>query len=105
MEVAMSSFEGRLRVEGDTGPDIGVEIDLDGERMKVMAGDVEIADWTLDEIRVAALIDGFHIRAEGEEIILEVDDDGRFAVDLGLKSGHPALRRRMAALLREEDPA
>jgi hypothetical protein len=105
VEVVMSSFEGRLRVEGDAAPDIGVEIDLDGERMKVMAGNVEIADWTLDEIRVAALIDGFHIRAEGEEIILEVDDDGRFAVDLGLKSAHPALRRRMAALLREEDSA
>lgn len=98
----MSTFEGRLRVEGDAGPELGVAIDLDGERIRVKAGDVEIADWSLDEIRVAALIDGFHVRAEGEEVVLEVDDDGRFAIDLGLRTAHPALRRKMAALLREE---
>lgn len=98
----MSTFEGRLRVEGDTGPEIGVEIDLDGERMKLAAGGVEIADWSLEEIRVAALQDGFHVRAEGEEVVLEVEDDGHFAIDLGLKTAHPALRRKMSALLREQ---
>ncbi len=98
----MSTFEGRLRVEGDTGPEIGVEIDLDGERLRVAAGEVEIADWSLEEIRVAALQDGFHVRAEGEEVVLEVEDDGHFAIDLGLKTAHPALRRKMAALLREQ---
>jgi hypothetical protein len=98
----MSTFEGRLRVEGEGGPDLGVAIDLDGERMKVVAGEVEIADWSLDEIRVAALTDGFHVRAEGEEVVLEVNDDGRFAIDLGLRTAHPALRQRMAALLRDE---
>ncbi|MFP3915158.1 MAG: hypothetical protein ACLFWM_09805 [Actinomycetota bacterium] len=99
----MSTFHGRLRVEGDTGSEIGVAIDLDGERMKVAAGDIEIADWSLDEIRVAALVDGFHVRAEGEEVVLEVEEDGRFAIDLGLKSAHPALRRRMSALLRDDN--
>lgn len=99
----MSTFQGRLRVEGDTDPEIGVEIDLDGERMKLAAGEVEIADWSLEEIRVAALQDGFHVRAEGEEVVLKVEDDGHFAIDLGLTTAHPALRRRMAALLRERD--
>lgn len=98
----MSTFEGRLRVEGDAGPEIGVEIDLNGERLRVAAGEVEIADWSLEEIRVAALQDGFHVRAEGEEVVLEVEDDGHFAIDLGLKTAHPALRRKMAALLREQ---
>lgn len=98
----MPTFEGRLRVEGDTGPEIGVEIDLNGERLKVAAGEVEIADWSLEEIRVAALQDGFHVRAEGEEVVLEVEDDGHFAIDLGLKTAHPALRRKMAALLRDQ---
>lgn len=101
----MSNFEGRLRVEGDGEPDIGVEIDLTGERMRVAAGEIEIADWSLEEIRVAALADGFHVRAEGEEVVLEVEEDGRFAIDLGLKTAHPALRRKMAALMREENRA
>lgn len=101
----MATFEGRLRVEGNADSEIGVEIDLDGERMKLAAGEVEIADWSLEEIRVAALQDGFHVRAEGEEVVIEVEDDGRFAIDLGLKTAHPALRRKMSALLRDEEPS
>ena len=61
----MSSFEARLRLDGDTGPPLGVEVDLTGARMNVKTGNVEVANWVLDEIRVTALEDGFHIRAEG----------------------------------------
>jgi len=79
-----------------------VTIDLTGDRMKVMAGDVEVADWSRDEFRVRALTDGFHVRAEGEEVVLDVHDDARFAIELGLKSAHPLLRRRIAALMRDD---
>jgi hypothetical protein len=48
--------------------------------------------------------DGFHIRAEGEAVVLDVTDDARFAVELGLRNAHPALRQRMAALLRSDEP-
>ena len=96
----MSSFEARLQMDGETGPPLGVEVDLTGERMKVRTGDIEVADWALDEIRVAALEDGFHIRAEGEMVVLDVTDDAEFAVELGLTSAHPDLRKRMARVLR-----
>ena len=98
----MSAFEGRLRIEGDQQPPVSVEIDLTDERMRVRSGEVDVADWALDDIRISALADGFHVRAEGEEIILEVPDDGRFAIALGLRTAHPALRRRMSALMRDE---
>jgi hypothetical protein len=49
-------------------------------------------------------MDGFHVRAEGEEIVLNIEDDARFALDLGLRNAHPNLRRRMSALLRDEPP-
>ena len=96
----MGSFAGKLRVEDDD-PALDVEIDLEGERMRISAGDVEIGDWRFDELRVSALVDGFHVRVAGEELVLQVEDDGRFALDLGLKTAHPNLRRRMAALIRE----
>lgn len=99
----MSVYEGRLRIEGEQDTGIDVEIDLDGERMKVVAGDVEVADWALEEVRISALVDGFHVRAQGEAAVLDVPEDGRFAVELGLRTAHPALRRRMSALLREGD--
>jgi hypothetical protein len=65
-------------------------------------GDEEVADWAREGMRISALPDGFHIRAEGEAIVLEVEDDVHFALDLGLRNAHPTLRRRMSALLREE---
>lgn len=100
---AVSVYEGKLRIEGEQDAGIDVEIDLDGERMKVVAGDVEVADWALDDVRISALVDGFHIRAQGEAAVLDVREDGHFAIELGLRTAHPALRRKMSALLREGD--
>lgn len=97
----MPEFRGHLRMEGDSDPSIAVEIDIDSERIRVMSNDVEIADWVLEEVRVDALTDGFHVRAEGDVVILQVADDGRFALELGLRTAHPALRQKMAAILRE----
>lgn len=98
----MAAYDGKLRIEGEPAQPMDVTIDLTGERMKVMAGDVEVADWSRSEFRVRALTDGFHVRAEGEEVVLDVREDARFAIELGLKSAHPVLRRRMAALMRDD---
>lgn len=99
----MSAYEGWLRISGEDEPPLSVEIDLTEDRLTVTAGDIQVGDWSRDEIRIAALQDGFHLRAEGEEIILDVTDDARFALDLGLRNAHPGLRRRMSALMRDED--
>ncbi len=99
----MSTYEGRLRIEGENDGGIEVEIDLADERIRVVAGDIEVANWSMDEVRISALVDGFHVRAGVEEAVLEVPDDGRFAIELGLRTAHPALRRRMSALMRDDD--
>lgn len=98
----MSAYEAILRIPGDNEAPLGVEVELTDERLAVKAGDVELGDWSRDEIRVSALEDGFHIRAEGEEIVLDVTDDAQFALDLGLRNAHPSLRRRMSALMRDD---
>jgi len=96
----MSSYDARLRMIGTDEAPIHVVIDLTDERLTMMSADVEVADWAREEIRVTPANDGFHIRAEGEEIILDVTEDARFALDLGLRNAPPTLRRRMSALLR-----
>lgn len=98
----MSEYTASLRIDGDSGPPMGVEIDLTEDRIKVNAGDIEVGDWARSEVRVSALPDGFHVRVEGEVIVLDVTDDARFALDLGLRSAHPQLRRKMSALLRDD---
>ena len=97
----MSSFDGRLAVTGETGLPLGVEIDLTEERMVVRSGDSELADWEVGELRINAQPDGFHILAEGEEVVINVTDEGRFAVELGLRSAYPGLRAKMAEVLRD----
>jgi hypothetical protein len=98
----MSTYEGSLKIPGDDGPPLAIVIDLTGDRFRVHAGDSEIGNWAKSEIRVNALPDGFHLRAEGEEVLLDVSDDAQFAVDLGLRTAPPHLRRRMSALMRND---
>ena len=98
----MTAYEAQLQIEGEGTAPLPVTVDLRGDRLIMSIGDEEVAHWSRDEMRVSALPDGFHIRAEGESVILDVSDDARFAVELGLRSAHPALRQRMAALLRSE---
>lgn len=99
----MSSYEALLRVQGTEEAPISVLIDItDDRRIVVSAGDVEVGDWSREEVRVSAELDGFHLRAEGEELLLDVTEDARFALDLGMRNAPPLLRRRMAALLRDD---
>jgi hypothetical protein len=101
----MGQYEAKLRIEGTEDPPITVVVDLTGDRMVVKAGEIEVGDWARKEIRVAAQLDGFHIRAEGEEMVLDIRDDAHFAVELGMRQAHPFLRRKIAALLRDQEMA
>jgi hypothetical protein len=92
----MVDFAGVLRISTERDSAIGVVIDLTDERLRLRSGDADIADWSLDDIRVTARGDGFHIRAEGEEVILDLRQDAEFAVALGLHSAPVDLARRMS---------
>ncbi len=97
----MQVFQGSLYMPRNPENRVHVEVDLTEERCKLVSGDVQLADWTVDEMVVNAQPDGFHIRAEGEEIILELDRDAEFALAMGLRTGPPLLVRKMSSLLRE----
>jgi hypothetical protein len=98
----MAAYDARLKIEGEDAGQTPVVVDLTDDRFTMSIGDQEVADWTREEMRIQAMPDGFHIRAEGEAIVLDVTDDARFALELGLRNAHPDLRRRMAALLRDD---
>ena len=99
----MTAYDARLSIEGENVAPMPVIVDLTDDRLVMSIGEEAVADWSRDEMRIAALADGFHIRAEGESVILMVDEDARFALELGLRNAHPVLRRKMAALMREEE--
>lgn len=98
----MTAYDARLQIEGEDNQPLPVVVDLTGDRLTMSINHEEVADWPKDEMRIQALPDGFHIRAEGESIILNVTDDARFALELGLRNAHPALRQKMSALMRDD---
>lgn len=99
----MTTYDAQLQIEGENTQRVPVVVDLTDDRLHMSIGAEEVADWDRENMRIQALPDGFHIRAEGEAVILDVSDDARFAIELGLKHAHPALRQRMAALMRSDD--
>lgn len=98
----MSTYDASLRMAGEAGPGLPVVIDLRDDRLEIRAGDIKIGDWSRSEVRINADTDGIHVRAEGEEVILDLAKDAEFAIEIGLRQAPPLLRRRMAQLLRTD---
>ena len=109
----MDHFDGSLKLAGQGAP-VRVAIDLtDDHVMRITAEEIEIGEWTIGQLTVKALEDGFHMVAEGEELIIRTDNDPAFALAMGVRNAPTLLRKQMSDLLRydpkyhpnEEDPA
>jgi len=98
----LTAYDAKLQIVGEDSDRLPVVVDLTDDRITLSIGTQEVADWAREGMRIQALPDGFHIRADGEAVILDVRDEARFAVELGMRTAHPALRQKMAALKRSE---
>jgi len=99
----MPQFKGSLRMAGEAGPGLRVVIDLtDDSHLQIAASQDVIGDWSLDDVGIRAADDGFHLLAEGEEVIIRTDNDPAFAVAVGLRNAPTVLRRQMSELLRND---
>lgn len=80
----MTAFDGRLRVLGETGLPLGVEVDLTSDRITMTSGESRIADWAFADISISPTSNGFRIEAEGEEVILNVTNAEAFTNAIGI---------------------
>lgn len=100
-----TELSGKVRMAGDTAGGVTVQVHLGDETLTLLAGGgTEIGTWPLSEVGIASRPDGFHLRIEGEEVILTTDDDARFALELGINTPTNRLARMMAKL-RDETAA
>ncbi len=99
----MKTFDGSLRMPGEPGPGLSVLIDLTDETISLRARSGDLGYWPRSAVRINAREDGFHLQADGEEVILDISDDAEFALACGLTSGPPLLRRKMSSILRDRD--
>ncbi len=81
----MSTFSARLHMPGRAKLPLGVEIDIQHERMTLTSGERMVAVLPLDDLDVTARPDGFHLKIDGEDVVLIVGDSPRFAAALGIK--------------------
>jgi hypothetical protein len=96
----MAHFDGSLKLAGNEAP-VRVAIDLtDDHVIRISAETIEIGEWTLGQIGMKALDDGFHMLADGEELIIKTDNDPAFALAVGIRNAPTQLRRQMSDLMR-----
>ena len=96
----MSTFNARLRLPGRSKLPLGVEVDICHERMTLTSGERTVAVWPLVELDVASQSDGFHIKVDGDEVVLTVTESTRFAAELGINE-----RPRRLAVARADQGA
>ncbi|MGI9647867.1 MAG: hypothetical protein ACR2OI_05045 [Acidimicrobiia bacterium] len=84
----MEEFEGTVRLAGDTGTLYAVMLVAD-DRLKVSTRRHEIGNWALTEISSSLRDDGCHITAEGEELVVLVEEPKRFAEAIGPRITNP----------------
>ena len=96
----MDHFDGSLKLSGNDAP-VRVAIDLtDDHIMRITAEEIEIGEWTIGQVAVKAHDDGFHMIADGEEIIIKTNNDPAFALAMGIRNAPTQLRRQMSDLMR-----
>jgi hypothetical protein len=92
-----TDLTGTVRMAGEADTGIRVEVHLDDETMSLVSPYGELGRWPLEGLGISARIDGFHIKVEGEELVLSTNDDARFAIAVGLRSAtSPRLVRQLA---------
>ncbi len=70
----MEAFEGTLRLARQPAETVRAVVRIDGNRITVMAGRHLIGDWDVNRTGLQIRADGLHLRVEGEDVILTLDD-------------------------------
>lgn len=94
---------GMVKMSGDSGPGTQVRVFCGGDHLKLTAGDEAVGEWSIREIGIHALNEGFVLRAEGEEFFLVTEDDAALAEEMGIVASSPRLARQVAARHNPED--
>ena len=94
---------GTLQLTGETGPELPVRVQIDDDWLKLTTAEETVGHWPLADIGIRDRRKGFSIRAEGEEILLTVDDEVGFAGAVGLAAATPRVARKLAAASNPEE--
>lgn len=101
----MGTFSASLRAIGDV-KSLAATVELTDGRLNIVAGDTEIGSWLLTDIDLEEIPTGYRMSAEGEQILIELNDVGAFTTALNTNTKKRiGLRRKKASAPEKERPA
>lgn len=72
----MRTYSGRLWLVRDQHSEVGVEIGLDEERVRITSNGILIGDWPFEDVDIRRRGDDIHLFAEDEELGISSEDRG-----------------------------
>lgn len=85
----MSSYDARLGLPEQPQLPLPVRLVTTGESITLHVGDTLIADWPLERVSITREKRGFRIVADGEDLIVDITEATRFAMELGISDTDP----------------
>lgn len=104
----LHNFTGKVHLlhEPDAVLDAKVVVDLN--RVLIRAGDAEIGSWPHADVALKRKDDGIHLKADGEVLVLDLENSGFFLDLMGVNEMQPArgrrARRKKPVLMPEPPP-
>ncbi len=94
----MGTFSASLRAIGDVTR-LPATVEISDGRLTIAAGSTEIGSWSLDEVTLEEIPTGYRMAAEGDQILIELNDVSSFSAALASGS------KRKRSLRRKGDEA
>lgn len=88
----MGTFHASLRAIGDVNA-VPATLDVDEGRLSIAAGETEIGSWQLTDIQLEPIPTGYRLAAEGDQIIIEMEETDSFAEAVSSKTHDKLLKR------------
>ncbi len=85
----MPEFTGNLRLASDPTTAVAADVVVEADRLVLNSGTSQIGDWGRQEVDIDVSADGFRLRADGEDLILDVTDPEGFAAAVGIPAFEP----------------
>ena len=102
----MASFYGMVRLESDPGTAVRALVEVGDSGVMLVAGDEELGSWGRDDISVFQVGDSYMLTADGERLVLDVDEGAAFGAAVGLDPTPARMRvREILAPSTEATPA
>jgi hypothetical protein len=82
----MARFKATLRMPGDNQA-LPAMVDIGEGRIQVASGDHVIGDWDIKTIDISRIPEGFRVAAEGEVLLLDIEDRASFEIEAANLNG------------------